>query len=90
MVAGVVRRIGKMREVGFQPWMVIMSGLESRDSGLFVLFIACSVVTTITDHGNYVFVCLPEGLSAGLTLHIAFLVSLFCFVVIPPHAPKPH
>ena len=79
MIANVVRNVGKMCEVGFQPCVVIMlAGLESRDFGLFVLFIEYSVVTTI----NYVFVCPPEGLSAGLTLHVALSVSLFRAVVV--------
>ena len=48
MIANVVRSVGKIREVGFQPCVVIiLGGLEGRDFGLFVLFIACSVVTTI-------------------------------------------
>ena len=89
MIANVVRNVGKMREVGFQPCVVIMLGLESRDFGLFVLFIEYSVVTTI----NYVFVCPPEGLPAGLTLHVAFLVSLFRAVVVwddsASNGPKP-
>ena len=58
-------------------WLML-GGLESRDFGLFVLFIVCSVVTTI----NYVFACPPEGLSAGLTLRVAFLVSLFRALVV--------
>ena len=44
MIANVVRSVGKTREVGFQPCVVIvLGGLESRDFGLFILFIACSV-----------------------------------------------